>query len=143
MTTIACDGKSMAGDGRACRNDLIVNEAAVKVHRLADGSLFGGAGDKHELQELRAWLDAGAQGSPPKAKDFAAFVLKRNGELWYHTDRSVPVLTEAPNAVGCGEELAIGAMEAGASAQQAIEIASRRNTSTGGKITALHLEVRE
>lgn len=138
MTTIATDGKSMAGDGLATRRDMITCETAIKVHRLADGSLFGGAGDKPELAALRAWIDGGEKGPRPKAKDMVALVLKPSGELWYYTE-SAGAPTEVPNAVGSGEELAIGAMEAGASPEEAVAIAARRNTATGGKITVLEL----
>lgn len=128
----------MAGDGRTCRDDLVTNEAAVKVHRLSDGSLFGGAGISHEVCELRDWLDSG-EGKRPKAKDLAALLLKPNGELWYYCNDSEPTITAAPNAVGTGEQIAIGAMEAGASPQRAVEIAAKRNIATGGKITVLTL----
>lgn len=137
MTTIATDGRSMAGDGQAGRGDLITRASAVKVHRLADGSLFGGAGDAGQLIDLRAWLEGG--GARPKAKSLAAFHLKTNGELWYYGDNESPVLSEAPNAVGTGEALAIGAMEAGATPEQAVAIAARRDINSGGAITVLHL----
>jgi hypothetical protein len=139
VTTIATDGKTMAGDGRTCRDDLVTSEVSVKIHRLADGSLFGGAGISHETRALRDWLDKGGEGSPPKAKDLAALVLKPNGELWYYCNDSAPSLTSAPNAVGTGEQLAIGAMEAGASPERAVEIASRRDVHSGGKVTSLSL----
>lgn len=38
MTTIATDGKSMAGDGFGHMRGTIVEKDAVKVVRLADGS---------------------------------------------------------------------------------------------------------
>jgi ATP-dependent protease HslVU (ClpYQ) peptidase subunit len=139
MTTIATDGKSMAADGLSFRGSLITAFNSVKVERLEDGRIVGAAGDKPECVRFRQWLREG--GKPPKFKDFCALVLSPDGSLTYHTEADMEgTPTEAPNAIGSGEEVAIGAMEAGATAEQAIEITRKRNAHTGGLITVVHLE---
>jgi ATP-dependent protease HslVU (ClpYQ) peptidase subunit len=45
-----------------------------------------------------------------------------------------------PAAIGSGSLLALGAMEAGVSPEQAVGIAAKRDIGTGGKITVLHLD---
>lgn len=140
MTTIATDGKSMAGDGRATRGSLVTFGDAVKVFRLSDGSLLGGAGEAHSVHDLREWLDGGCSGKRPKTPDVAMLHLKANSECWVYYNNVSPTKTGLPAAVGSGDHLAIGAMEAGKTPEQAVEIAAKRDTNTGGKITVLHLE---
>ncbi len=41
-------------------------------------------------------------------------------------------------AYGSGSELALGAMLAGATAEEAVRAAAQRDTGTGGEITVLH-----
>lgn len=137
MTTIATDGKSMAGDGMSSRDSLITAVRSVKVERLSDGRIVGAAGDKPDCARFRKWLCDGGQA--PKFKDFAALVLHPDGSLVYHTESDISgTATEAPNAIGSGAEIAIGAMEAGATPEQAIQIAAKRNAWTGGLITVVH-----
>jgi len=134
MTTIACDGKSMAGDGLAARETLITVLDAIKVTRLDDGRIVGTAGEKPDTRKFRAWLQEG--GTKPKLKDLAALVLHPDGRLVYHTDSDIEgTPTGLPNAIGSGCEIAIGAMLAGLSPEKAVEIAATRDVYTGGTIT--------
>lgn len=54
----------------------------------------------------------------------------------------VPVMKNEPCAYGSGGEIAIGAMEMGASAAEAVEVAKRRDSQTGGdvRIFTIHEE---
>lgn len=139
MTTIATDGKSMAGDGLAVRNSLITAFGSPKVVRLNDGRIVGAAGEKPCCHKFRAWLQ---DGDPkPKFRDFSALVLHPDGRLFYHTDSDVEgTLAEAPNAIGTGSEIAIGAMLAGKSPEEAVAIASQRDVYTGGEIVSFRIE---
>jgi ATP-dependent protease HslVU (ClpYQ) peptidase subunit len=134
MTTIACDGKTMAGDGLAARNTLITTLDATKVAMLDDGRIVGTAGEKPCCRRFLAWLQDG--GARPKLKDLAALVLHPDGRLVYHTDSDPEgTVTGIPNAIGSGCEIAIGAMLAGLSPERAVEIAADRDVYTGGTIT--------
>jgi hypothetical protein len=133
VTTIACDGKSMAGDGLAARGSLITAFNSEKVVRLDDGRIVGTAGNKADCYKFRAWLRDG--GPIPKFKDFAALVLQSDGRLSYHTeDYPAGSPTEAPNAIGTGQEIAIGAMLAGKTPAEAVTLAAMRDIHTGGVI---------
>lgn len=137
MTTIACDGLGMAGDGQAEANEAVLSRTRPKVRKLSDGSLFGGAGPATELDLLAQWLIEG--GKKPKLEKLTALRLMPDGKLIYFTEKCQPIEIDAPCAVGSGGEFAMGAMDAGATPQEAVEIASDRDPHTGGVITYLEL----
>lgn len=134
MTTIATDGRTMAGDGARFRNDIMVAASAAKVNRLSDGSLLGCSGASHDCIALRLWIDGGEQGHRPRAGSLSGLHLKPNGELLYYSEKGPPVPAEIPATAGSGGELALGAMLAGASPAEAVRIAAQRDPYTGGNI---------
>lgn len=138
MTTIACDGKSMAGDGFACARGSIVDHATVKVYRATDGCILGCAGEYHDALAFLAWRNGGDR---PKIKAaFEALVLMASGDLSYHCEKDLEgVPQEIPAAIGSGMDFALGAMDGGATPESAIEIASNRDPYTGGTATIIHL----
>lgn len=143
MTTIATDGKSMAGDGQREVRGTISTRNAEKVRRLSDGSVIGTAGDSACGCALIEWLEGG--GDAPKLEPesgFNALQLTSDGKVFIYDKHCMPMPVEPPMAIGSGMDLAIGAMLAGKSAEDAVMIAVRRDPGTGGKITVLHLEPR-
>jgi ATP-dependent protease HslVU (ClpYQ) peptidase subunit len=134
MTTIATDGKTMAGDGQAQTDMTIVDSNRRKVFRLTNGSLVGCAGNSVDAISFRRWLDD--DGNKPHIKEeFAALVLNKNGDVEYYDRLLVPLELSLPTAIGSGADFALAAMDAGASPAQAVEIAARRDPYTGGTIT--------
>lgn len=136
MTTIATDGKTMAGDGCRFYCDTCVMASAVKVRRLHDGALVGTAGDVGFGMAVVEWLENG--GPPPALKDDgSALLLETSGECFVldHNCNRIPV--EAPVSIGSGMDLAIGAMMAGATPAEAVAIAAQKDPHTGGTITVL------
>jgi ATP-dependent HslUV protease subunit HslV len=118
--------------------DTIVASNRPKVRRLPDGSLFGMAGRSIDGDVLAAWLVEG--GKKPKVESLSALRLLPNGTLHYISEVCDPVEIDAPCAVGSGGDFAIGALDAGLSAEEAVAIAMKRDPGTGGKITVLHLD---
>lgn len=134
MTTIATDGRTMAGDGISTSLDIIMRRNAPKVRRLPDGSIFGFAGRTADANALYSWLADGQKGAPPKIKEGRALILRPGGRIEHIGSDGDLIEIEAPAAIGSGGELAIGAMEFGANPKQAVEIAARRDPFTGGRI---------
>lgn len=135
MTTIACDGMSIAGDGRSTTdNGTICENTDVKVARLQDDSIIGCAGIAHSLSAVRDFVE----NDGPEPKDARALRLYPDGRCEF---LSGPYWLPAslPAAIGSGIDLALGAMEAGATAEEAVRIACRRDASSGGQITVFHL----
>lgn len=136
MTTIATDGKSMAGDGLTTSREIVVGSSTRKVRRLPNGGLAGGAGECDEIRAMIEWIGAGRQGKPPGFKSTRVLVLNTDGTVdLFDSPTGIPVRIEAPAAIGSGGEIALGAMDAGKSAAEALGIAAKRDPSTGGSIT--------
>lgn len=139
MTTIATDGKSMAGDTQTSNGKIW--GFGPKVFRTKDGKLFGTCGDTAQCIKFRRWMMEGGE-CPDFAENFEAMILNPDGSVDWFDDDCEMVRVMSPMAIGSGAEFAVGAMEAGASPEQAVEIAARRDTGTGGEITALQLETK-
>lgn len=140
MTTIATDGKSMAGDGQTSTNGTISSTRTVKVSRMGGGGLYASCGSSGWGDKLLSWFDGGQVGDPPKGDDNDGFMfLKPDGSLWQGGCDGLAVELDLPFAMGSGMDFAIGAMEAGKSPEEAVEIAAKRDPNTGGQITVLHL----
>lgn len=139
MTTIAYKDGQICGDGLAWENDVTCG-VMQKVGPFADGSLWGFAGRIHYLNRIKEWVAWPLWvGDPPDLIDSTFVVVLPNGRVrqweangWCDVD--------APfHAWGTGRQLALGAMAAGASAVQAVEIAADMDAYTGGPILAFTL----
>lgn len=104
MTTIATDGRAMAGDGRLVVQDIIASDCSVKVQRIAGGILVGGCGSEVDQRRLVSWIEAGAKidDVPSVASDFGALALHPDGRLFIHASKVVGVEIQAPFALGSG-----------------------------------------
>ncbi len=143
MTTIAYRDGIMAADSRAYSGDKTPIGFKAKIHRLADGTLFGVSttsvgGD----QILRRWIEAGCPvvaGDALKPESFMALMVKPDGTVWYANNNlewSGPLLAEFW-AIGSGEHFALGALAHGASAEEAVAAAIRLDPWSDGEITVL------
>lgn len=139
MTTIAWDGKTLAGD--RCSWSGPTRRHVRKVFRIKakDGNdfLVGFCGDGAFALAVLAWMRG--DGDKPSYHAFGvhpdtqcAMVIDKDRVVWglggaltyYRFDESMM-------AMGGGQEVAWGALEAGATAQQAIEIAIKRSDHAG------------
>jgi ATP-dependent protease HslVU (ClpYQ) peptidase subunit len=141
MTTVATDGLSMAGDGLRTFEGRRVSTGAIKVHHLPDGRVVGFAGSSSSIARILAWLKGEAE-KPTIGDDeddiAVALCLDASGLIEViRTPHLTPIDLMAPAAIGSGADLAIGAMAKGASAREAVDIAGRFDTATGGAITEL------
>lgn len=140
MTTIAYRDGEMAADGRMIQGYAIVSSDCVKIYRRdRDGALAGSAGGTVYAEKFRRWfLEAGEDTPPPEAGETDRGIIAfKNGVIrLYEADGSF-VLTDKFTAIGSGKEFALGAMEAGADALSAVEIAARRDPGTGGSLIVL------
>lgn len=140
MTTIATDGKTMAGDGRSCdAGGLICSETIVKVRKLRDGRIFGHSGRPYDIDKIETWLNGGGEMPAVDEDNFDLIVLEADGQAYCYDHRGGRTPEMLPAAIGSGIDLAIGAMEAGASPEHAVRIACKRHSGSGGKITVLSL----
>lgn len=140
VTVIATDGKMMVGDGLSIEDGgLICSIQKVKVRRLKDGRIFGLAGTPFDLDNVERWLNEGGDMPDVDKEYFNLLVLERNGRAYAYNGRGDRTEELLPAAVGSGTDLAVGAMEAGASPVAAVKIACKRHNGCGGKITTLRI----
>lgn len=134
MTTIATDGLTMAGDGLCTGNGIIHGLAVRKVFKLSDGRIVGMCGTPYAMPPFVKWLRNG--GEMPKLPDcFEALVLNNQGQCITYDSTCVGVEQELPAVSGSGGPIALGAMLAGATPEEAVAIAVSRDTTSGGTIT--------
>lgn len=146
MTAIATDGKTMAADGRSLIGQLITSEERVKiVRRDSDGAVCGVAGDATAGQLVREWFLKGADNACiPSVKPgeepgtpFEALVLQPDGRVLYFDWNFTMTEQAVPCAIGSGREVAIGAMLAGRSPKEAVDLVKTRVASVGGSVLVL------
>lgn len=120
-----------------------------KIWRLADGSLFGMAGDYNRglflyqllVTQAKHKKKSGKATNLPKAslKGVAALLVSPTKTLWYYSDGMWEKLDREYAAVGSGFEVATVAMDFGATAKEAVQAACRRISTCGGKIRTLEV----
>jgi len=146
MTTIAWDGKTLAGDRRANAGGLPYS--VTKVFRLSDGRLFAGSGTADCIEAVRDWLEGNEKQRPSftKDEDFAILVIsKENGKLVcdrYELKCFPMRIEEKFHAVGSGRDYAIAAMDFGKSAREAVEFASKYDIYTGNGIDVIEFDAK-
>lgn len=141
MTTIAWDGRMLAGDRRSTWGGT-PTQIDTKLVRARHPSgrvlLVGCAGITEECHAVREWLLG--QRDQPEVTDVRIMGVDDTGFVWVGSKPGfwAPV-GRRPWAIGSGADYALGAMAAGKSARQAVLIASRLDTYTGDGVTVLRL----
>lgn len=141
MTCITTDGRTMAADGQCQTSFGVINDTSrAKIAKLRDGRIAGMAGLAYDLSAFIGWLEAGEPKKVPEFyEEMIALVLMLDGTVRSYNHQGRWVVDMIPTATGSGSELAIGAMEAGASPRVAVEIACRRHNGCGGAIVECRL----
>jgi ATP-dependent protease HslVU (ClpYQ) peptidase subunit len=145
MTCIATNGKIMAADSRSCAGDLITTDASDKLAQGKDGSVIGTAGDRAACALVRQWFEKGADlGCIPTLKPtgegdspFDALILRPDGTLDRLDHHFVFLPSAIPAAIGTGGEIALGAMLAGKTPAEAVELAIAHVSTVGGRVVEL------
>lgn len=142
MTTIAYRDGALAAD-------TLINSGSggragftCKIARGPKGTLGGSAGRLEDAALFRTWVERDCTGDQPSFSDgFDAILVRPDGWLCYvgEKGRIVPFKAEFA-AVGSGEQYAMGAMAAGASAEEAVRAAIQFDTGSGGEIVVLRRE---
>lgn len=139
MTTIAYKNGTLASDSRVTKGGTIIADTHRKVHRLRDGSLLAWAGSVQDsevmLKHLRKSLEV------PLLNDIEALMVRPDGSVELFEGSMWVKQKKAPHyALGSGDVYALAAMDAGASAKRAVQIAINRDTSSGGRVQTARLK---
>lgn len=138
MTTVAWDGQMMAAD-----RQLTLGGTALPLKKIFryDNGLVGCCGSVQESMLFLEWYRNGRdpERKPKLDEGFSAMVVS-DGLCKRFENLLMPYLIDMPFwAAGSGADYALGAMAAGKSAKEAVEIAIRFDTGSGLGIDVLHI----
>lgn len=139
MTTIAYKDGVIAYDSLVTAGGTVVYDDFDKK-RERNGVLFFGSGATADIELLITAYFGEAPGCDLDARALA-FHDGKLSLLVFESGRvfESEVLADRPYAIGSGQDHAWTAMDMGATAYQAVELAAKRDTGTGGKIRAFTL----
>ncbi|KWS07470.1 hypothetical protein [Pseudomonas syringae] len=135
MTTIAYKDGVIAHDTRQTRNGTIVSDDCAKC-QVVDGVSFFLSGAVCDEKALIAAYFGTPSPSPVECSGYAA----DGGNLLmvgYDEKTGIwkqPLDPANPDAIGSGSAFALAAMDMGASAEEAVRAAMKRDIYTGGKV---------
>lgn len=135
MTTIAYKDGVIAVDSRQTRRDAIVSDNALKW-QIVDGVAFFLAGAVCDNKALIAAYFGTPSSTPIECSGYVV----HDGKLMMvgHDDDSgvwrQDLDLSNPDAIGSGAPYALAAMDMGASAEEAVRAAMKRDIYTGGTI---------
>lgn len=140
MTTIAYKDGVLAADTLATCNGYLEGRQ-TKIARVGK-ALVGAVGSTPMCNRFRGWVAAGMTGeSPFEGKDEGnGIVVTPDGVIVVWSHLGPWAVQDRPYyALGSGEQIAVGAMAAGASAEEAVRIAMRHDTISGGDVMVLRV----
>jgi hypothetical protein len=143
MTTIACDGKTVAADDRLVNDRgriCVYPEPKLRIVPEPRGDLIVGVSGTMVDALFEWWFDGADPSKKPATDGWALVVFRPTFLECYTHECPYPQRDGYPAAVGSGAGLALGAMLAGKTAREAVEIAAMRDVYTGGIITELPLQ---
>ncbi len=138
MTCIAYKADTLAFDSQANGDDRITG-AVMKGGRMADGSLWAFCGNLWWLDRCKRWTALPLNDPPELDEESQLIVIRRDGMVLAWEVGGWVEIAAPFYAWGTGGLAAMGAMYAGATAEQAVHIAADLDPFTGGKIHALTL----
>ena len=137
MTTIAWDGTTLAADRAAWSGGMKYRVRKVHKVKAPDGAVYLAAfcGDGHFAESVLRWMNGGPHpGAYPNTDNVTiAVVITESRRIWRMDSTALRYgrVRETVHACGAGQDFAIGALEAGATAVQAVHIAIKRSDMAG------------
>ena len=134
MTTVVFYDGVLAADRRVTMSGEIVADAYRKVGVTHDDWLFAWCGKCADAMTFVEWAHGDRSDKPPKG-DYCSLLISPNGKRVFEFEDG-KILPKARKrkffALGSGSTAALGALYAGATAKQAVLIAQKIDTSSGG-----------
>lgn len=133
MTTIAYDGEIIACDSIVCSNSEIISMDSKKV-KLLGGVYHIAAGRLSERYMMEDYIN-GVNICQPDVDDITSWIICSKGIYLYDNGYFMKLGDKYTKfATGSGGDYALGALDNGANAIKAVEIACKRDTGSGGEI---------
>ena len=137
VTTVACNRDMMSSDSLC--DDGGMRSKGQKIFESADGSILGFAGSFAQGYRFVEWFED-EEGAPPECDEVTILILDRKGKmtLW-DGGHPTPVL-EKFYAIGSGSHAAMAAMMCGKTPREAVKIACKVDTGSGGTVKTIKRE---
>ena len=146
MTTIAWCNGFVAADSRVCdSNSGIIEPHEIEKIWRSGGMIFGIVGGVDGLYTLREWLEYRNPDAPDRpviATGTTLIEFRQDGRIFEHggVDDTLELKPRQDfYAWGSGRGVALGALELGASAAEAVVLAAKYDSGTGGTIRELRV----
>lgn len=142
MSTIAYDGKILASDRQATGGGTIYT--AKKIFKEAK-YILGFVGSLDQGMELREWYRNGAKlDNYPKFQEnkdeFTTLIVAKKDLVVYYQNQPYPIpVLDKFTAWGSGGDFAMAAMEMGADAKRAVEVACKFDAFSGQGVEAYEI----
>lgn len=135
MTTIVVKDGEIAADSQATRGDMIDTLKLTKLHRFND-FWIGLCGSLDVMQTLCLYLSEQMDDLPAELSCEGLILPDKGKPRTIMVSNGVLITTEVEDgySVGSGSSYARAAMEAGASAKEAVKIATKFDVYSGGRI---------
>jgi ATP-dependent protease HslVU (ClpYQ) peptidase subunit len=138
MTTIAVKDGVVASDSRLTQGDVVLDDTFNKRREMAGVQFFIAGNVSDDEQVMKCYFDGGDVIEEIEGKPCADFLIVDGGDIYYggmveDAFWKLKINRNTPYAIGSGASFALGAMDAGATAKEAVKIACR-DVYTGGKI---------
>ena len=133
MTTVAFDGTTLAADSQINGSYVEYGNKIEKVGNIT----IACAGTVSEIALFKRWCRDRTK-DKPTLTDFSCLEI-RSGKVYYYDENLEPLTPSIPVAIGSGSDFAMGAMLAGATAKEAVKIACKLDSNSGGKIKTVTL----
>lgn len=144
MTTIAFKNGVVASDTGASNRGSRVGHV-VKIF-ARDGHVAGSCGDSGWNASFRKWFASGETGNPPEIRrdahnndDAKGVIFRRDGIIEVYESTGMHEVTAPFYAIGSGAAEARGAMQVGASAEEAVRAAMILDDGTYGNVLVLKI----
>lgn len=148
MTTIAYNHGILASDGRSSLGDQIYEEDCQKLFTEVGPFLaVGVCGSYQDAIDLLEGIQDYTKIDQIRSIDFQESNIKASflavctgGKLWYYAgESSFELRADKPFAIGSGADYALGAMGAGATAEEAVRVASKFDMGTNSHVQFIDL----
>lgn len=142
MTTIAWDGKTLATDSCESKGNTVTSLKSKKLFLdVGPYKAVAHTGSSQDIKPLLDWIRGGDK-AQLKLDIFTILAIDENGccHRLHNSEIGEFTLEKEPVTEGTGDNIALGAMDAGATAIEAIKIACKRDIYTGGKVQSYTFE---
>lgn len=139
MTTIAYRDGVLAADSQVTLGSMRLPGSALKIGKTKAGVLYGGAGSVAACGEFFDWVNSPDDGELPEGEYSGIIVLPKGEVMEIENGSFLPKMKQKFIAVGSGAPYALAAMMAGATAQEAVKIATKLDIHSSGPIKTVKL----